>query len=72
MRDSVALVGPDWQASVDVPWISLDAYSGSGPSTVTATADPAGLSPGNHTGTITVTANGYAAPQVVRIDITVQ
>jgi hypothetical protein len=65
-------LGPDWEATVDVPWLSLDATSGVGPSTVTVFANPTGLAPGTHLGRITVTASdATGSPQVVEVTFTV-
>ncbi len=63
--------GPPWQAIVDVPWLTLDQYSGVGPSTVTATANPAGLAVGTYTGTVTVTAPAAGSPRTVQVNLTV-
>jgi len=71
IRDSLLSMGPDWQASVDVPWLSLDSNSGTGPSVVTATADPQDMPVGTYTGTITVTAARPNSPQVVRVTLEV-
>ncbi|MBI4540306.1 MAG: BACON domain-containing protein [Gemmatimonadetes bacterium] len=46
----------NWSATDDAPWLTLSATSGTAPSTVTLSANTAGLSPGTYNGTITVTA----------------
>jgi sugar lactone lactonase YvrE len=71
VRDRTLPSGPDWQASVDVPWLTLSQSSGSGPSTVAVTAESAGLAPGYHTGTITVTAVALDSPQVIQVSLQV-
>jgi hypothetical protein len=38
----------NWTASVNVPWLSIDAISGTAPYTLTLTANPAGLPAGFH------------------------
>ena len=42
----------DWQASEDLPWLSLDTSAGTTPMDITLTIDPAGLSLGVYTGKI--------------------
>ena len=71
VRDANNPTGPGWQATESIPWLSLDAYTGVGPSTVTATVNPAGLPAGTHTGTITVTAEAEGSPQIVQVQYTV-
>jgi hypothetical protein len=63
--------GPTWQAAANVLWLTLDAYGGSGPSTVTVTADPTGLANGTHVGRITVTADVTGSPQEILVTLTV-
>ncbi|MFN7998225.1 MAG: BACON domain-containing carbohydrate-binding protein [Bryobacteraceae bacterium] len=45
-------------------WLTATPASGTGPATLTVTANPAGLAPGTHTGTINVTPAGGAAQSI--------
>jgi hypothetical protein len=63
--------GPTWQATVNVLWLTLEAYAGFGPSTVTMTADPTGLANGTHVGRITITADVTGSPQEILVSLTV-
>lgn len=47
-----------WEATTDVPWLSLSAPSGAAPDSFTVTANPAGMSDGESRGT-QVTVIGY-------------
>lgn len=73
IRDRILPVGPNWTAQVDVPWLTLSAYSGTGPSLVTATvsegSDPL---PGVYMGTIYVEGNTGNSPQIVQVIWTVE
>jgi hypothetical protein len=79
LKDLPYLVAPFWLRNArwrpatdpieDIAWLSLDAYSGVGPSTVTATADPTGLPAGTYTGTITVTGDTGDSPQFVQVTL---
>jgi YD repeat-containing protein len=72
IRDSVLTTGPAWSAQKDAAWLTLSAYSGTGPSTITATADPTGLPAGTYTATIVVTATGTGgSPKVVPVTLKV-
>jgi len=71
VRDRVRATGPSWSASADVPWLSLSPTSGTGPTTVSVSADPAGLAPGSYVGTITVTAAAQDSPQQVQVSLEV-
>jgi hypothetical protein len=73
VRDRYLAQGPDWTATVqNAPWLTLSASSGTGPSTVTATASVAGLAPGLHTGTIRITAPGaLGSPATVQVNLVV-
>ncbi len=44
-----------WNASADQPWVKLSATSGSGPGTLTVTANAGSLGSGNHTANLTIT-----------------
>jgi hypothetical protein len=71
IRDRVLPTGPAWQAAVDVPWLTLSASSGIGPSTVLVTADPTGLVNGTYSGNITIAANATGSPQIVQVILTI-
>lgn len=59
-----------WEASVDAAWLSLSAESGEAPATLTLTADPAGVMPGE-TATATLTLTNPDTPeQTLAIPIT--
>jgi hypothetical protein len=72
VRSLTSSAGPAWQASADVPWLSMLPASGTGPSRVTATVNPAGLAPGRHTGHVTVTADAANSPQVLTVFLEVR
>jgi hypothetical protein len=57
-----------WTLSESLPWLSLSSTSGTGPATVTVSADRAGLSEGTHSGAIDGTVSG----QAVTVDVTMQ
>ena len=60
-----------WFAGADAPWISVDP-AGFAPSRMTVTVDPRDLSPGPHTGSVTVTSPGAAnSPFVVPVTLTI-
>ncbi len=60
-----------WTASEDIPWLSLDAASGTTPSDIVLTIDPTGLPVGQHSGVITLTSPG-AANSPVEIPVSLQ
>jgi len=60
-----------WFASADAPWIAVE-QAGFTPSRLTVTLDPRDLSPGAHTGTVTITAPGAAnSPMLVPVQLTI-
>ena len=59
----------DFAASADVPWLSVSPGSGTAPRTVSVTPSTAGLTPGLHNATITVTGPG--GPRSVAVAFTV-
>ena len=71
IRDRSRPTGPPWTAVVDVPWLTLSAYSGTGPSVVTATVAVAGLLEGSYSGSITIDANALGSPLVIPVTLTV-
>jgi hypothetical protein len=48
----------EWTAASDQSWLSLSPWTGSGPATVTATADSTGLRDGIYRGILSVESNG--------------
>jgi hypothetical protein len=46
----------NWNASENLPWLQLDATSGTTPSNLVLTVNPAGLPIGTHSGKITITS----------------
>jgi len=69
VRDRSRPTGPTWTATVDVPWLTLSAYSGTGPSVVSATTSPEGLTEGSYYGTITIDANSLGSPQAIPVTL---
>jgi hypothetical protein len=65
---SGAALGYTVSASSTGGWLSVKSASGTTPEPIIVTANPAGLSAGPHTGTITVTGSGTSSgPQVVGV-----
>jgi hypothetical protein len=60
-----------WTVSANQGWVSLGTTSGTTPSTVSVSANPAGLSAGTHNAVITFTANGNGATATVNVSLTV-
>lgn len=52
------------------PWLTVEPATGTTPLDLELTADPAGLPPGPHSATVTVTADGHVAA-TVRVDLSV-
>lgn len=62
-----------WTAVPGASWLSCTPGSAGGSRTVDVTVNPAGLSAGNHSSTITVTAPGAVnSPQTVSVSLTVK
>ncbi len=62
-----------WEASVDVPWLQLDATQGEAPAELSVSVLPEGLEPGTYEGTITITAPGALnSPLTVPVTLTVE
>jgi hypothetical protein len=74
IRDRVLPVGPNWTAQIDVPWLTLSAMSGTGPSLVTVSIGGAGadMPPGVYLGNIVVNGNTGNSPQIVNVIWTVE
>lgn len=53
-----------WNASASQPWVSFSAASGTTPDEVTVSVDGAGLGPGRHTATVTLTSPDVPNDQV--------
>lgn len=61
-----------WSATTTQAWVVLGQTSGTAPSTLSVSVNPAGLSPGTYTATITVTATGASnSPQAITVTLTV-
>ena len=61
-----------WSAAVSNPWLSMDATSGTAPSTPSVLVDPTGLNAGTYTGTVTITASGASgSPATINVTLTV-
>ncbi len=62
----------NWTASANVSWLTLSPASGTAPSTITVTANTAGLAIGTYNGTITLTASGANnSPQTIAVTLSV-
>lgn len=61
-----------WTASTNQSWLTVSSTNGTAPSTITVSANTAGLAAGNYNGTITVSATGATnTPQSVSVGLTV-
>jgi serine protease len=69
--DVVNGAGTTWSVSSDAPWIHFTPGSGQGAATPVVTIDTAGLAPGEHDATISVTAPG-ASNSPLTIPVTFQ
>lgn len=62
-----------WTASCDQPWLSLSAASGAAPATLTLTANPGTLSPGQiHTATVTIVGDPGSGQPLQTVTLPVQ
>jgi glucose/arabinose dehydrogenase/PKD repeat protein len=62
----------NWAASDDAPWLTVTPGSGSAPATLSVAPSIAGLAPGTHTATVTVTAAGVSgSPKTIGVTLTV-
>jgi hypothetical protein len=55
IRHGTGEPGPSWTATTDVSWLTLDTYTGTGPSRVTVRAEASAMTPGTYLGTVRVT-----------------
>lgn len=63
----------NWSTGSDTPWLSCTPGSGTNVGVLTVSVNPAGLTTGAYTGTITVTApNASNSPQTVTVNLTVK
>lgn len=61
-----------WNATTSVTWLNWSTASGTAPSTLSVSAEPAGLSPGTYTGTIQISATGANnSPVSIAVTLTV-
>ena len=59
-------------ASDDAPWLSVSPASGTAPRDLSVSVDTAGLAPGNHSATVTVTSTGtQGSPKQIPVTLTV-
>lgn len=62
-----------WSAASDQSWILVSSLEGTAPTDIIVAAHPTGLSIGEYTGSITITASGAVnSPQVVGVTLNVQ
>jgi hypothetical protein len=62
-----------WSAASDQSWILVSSLEGTAPTDIIVAADPTGLSIGEYTGSITITASGAVnSPQVVGVTLNVE
>ena len=62
----------NFTASDDAPWLSVSPASGSAPRDLSVSVDTAGLAPGNHSATVTVTSSGtQGSPKQIPVTLTV-
>lgn len=59
-----------WTAAPDTSWLAVSPSSGTAPSTLTITINPAGLIPGSYSGSVTVSSPG-SQPQQITVTLTV-
>jgi YD repeat-containing protein len=71
LQQSDGSPGPDWVASTDAPWLTLDSYSGTGPSTIWVTADRTDLVIGTYSANITFAAPAGGTLVVVPVTLDV-
>jgi uncharacterized protein (TIGR03437 family) len=63
----------NWTATSSATWLTISAASGTAPSTVTVSIDPAGLAANTYNGTIQITSSGTTgSPVTVAVALTVQ
>ena len=61
-----------WTASSNQTWLRFDAASGTAPTDLSITADPAGLAAGEYAANVVIASSGAAnAPQVVKVTLVV-
>lgn len=61
-----------WSATASQPWVVLAQSSGTAPSPLGVSVNPAGLSPGTYTAVVTVSATGASgSPQAISVTLTV-
>jgi len=61
-----------WAVSENTPWLSVSPSAGTAPSSVTISADPAGLAKGLYTGVVTLSSSlATNSPQTITINLTV-
>jgi hypothetical protein len=74
ISDRVLSVGPNWTATVNVPWLTLSQASGTGPSTIWVTLAGSGSepAPGLYEGVVHVTGDTGNSPQDIRVILKVE
>ncbi len=66
IRDRVG-AGPNWTITENVPWLTFSSSSGTGPSSITATASVTGLPPGTYEDFVIVEGDTGDSPQFVQV-----
>ncbi len=62
----------NWQAEANKSWLSVSPLSGAGEGILEIDVNPDSLSPGDYTGSVTVTdAKAWNSPQVIEVNLTV-
>ena len=67
--DLAAEASVAWQASTEDSWLTIGAPSGTTPGTVEVTANPDGLAPGRHEGTVRIVTSGGPLDIPVILDV---
>jgi uncharacterized protein (TIGR03437 family) len=65
--------GVTFNTTASTPWLSVSPATGTTPGQVVVSVNPAGMQPGNYSGTVTISATGVSnGPLTVAVNLTVQ